>query len=236
MKLGKWIGGGLGWAFFGPIGALLGFTVGAFLDAGSVSVEKRETRQGDFMLSLIVLIAAVIKADGKVLKSELDYVKGFLRQNFGEEAASDSLLMLRDILKQHIPVDDVAAQIGRNMNYESKLQLIHFLFNLANADKVISPQELQLIDHIAAHMGISSGDISSLKAMFKADTDSSYKILEISPNASDDEVKSAFRELAKKHHPDKVSYLGEEIQKSAQEKFRKINEAYETIKKQRGIK
>lgn len=71
--------------------------------------------------------------------------------------------------------------------------------------------------------------------MFIKETHSAYKILEIPPDATNEEVKKAYRQMAKKHHPDMVSNLGEEIQKAAQEKFRKINEAYETIKKERGF-
>ncbi len=66
-------------------------------------------------------------------------------------------------------------------------------------------------------------------------TDNDYKILEVSPDASNDEVKKAYRAAAKKHHPDKVSHLGEDVRKDAEEKFAKVNEAYERIKKARGI-
>ena len=71
--------------------------------------------------------------------------------------------------------------------------------------------------------------------MFYKDTDSAYDVLEISPNATDDEVKSAYRRMAMKNHPDKVATLGPDVQKAAEEKFRKIQEAYETIKRQRGM-
>jgi DnaJ like chaperone protein len=60
--------------------------------------------------------------------------------------------------------------------------------------------------------------------------------LEIDSSATDDEVKKAYRKQAMKHHPDKVSHLGEEIRKAAEEKFQKLNEAYERIKSARGIK
>jgi DnaJ like chaperone protein len=236
MKLGKWIGGGLGWAFAGPIGAILGFALGSVFDMDiKISRQIGVTQRGDFMLSLLVLIAAVMKADGKILKSELDFVKKFLITNFGSETASQSLLVLRDILKKDIRIDDVTGQISANMNYEMRLQLLHFLFGLANADRIIVAQEIAVIKEISRKLGISESDIKSVMAMFVDDTQSAYKILEISPDASNDEIKKAYRNLAKKHHPDMVSNLGPEIQKAAQDKFRKINEAYESIKKQRGI-
>ncbi|PKP22774.1 MAG: molecular chaperone DjlA [Bacteroidetes bacterium HGW-Bacteroidetes-21] len=236
MKLGKWIGGGLGWAFLGPIGAILGFAVGSIFDM-DIQVKKYHgvTQRGDFMASLIVLIAAVMKADGKILRSELDYVRVFMIKNFGEEATSEALILLRDILKKDIPVREVSEQIAANMNYEIRLQLLHFLYGLADADKHIAQSEIDTINIIAASMRISPEDIKSVRAMFIKETHSAYKILEIPPDATNEEVKKAYRQMAKKHHPDMVSNLGEEIQKAAQEKFRKINEAYETIKKERGF-
>jgi DnaJ like chaperone protein len=236
MKLGKWIGGGLGWAFAGPIGAILGFAIGSVFDM-DIKVHRQTgvTHRADFMLSMLVLIAAVMKADGRVLKSELEYVKRFLISNFGPETASQSLLVLRDILKKDIRIDDVTGQIAANMNYEMRLQMLHFLFGLANADGVITSHEIIVIKDIARKLGMSEGDIKSVMAMFVSDTTSAYRILEVSPEASNEDIKKAYRALAKKHHPDLVSNLGPDIQKAAHEKFRKINEAYETIKKERGI-
>ena len=79
---GKWIGGGLGWAFGGPIGGILGFMFGSMVDGmNRGTAEYTGTRTGDFSVSLMVLAAAVMKADGKVVKSELDYVKNFLKQH-----------------------------------------------------------------------------------------------------------------------------------------------------------
>lgn len=240
-KFGKWIGGGLGWAFGGPIGAIFGFMIGSAIDGVSTNsavgnaVHLRQTTPGGYVMSLLVLIAAVMKADGKVVRSELDYVKQFLVHNFGEESAKEALKMLQDILNQTIPVVDVCQQIERNMNYSARLQLVHFLFGIANADGIIDPAELQLIDQICKSMGISISDFESIKAMFIKDTGASYKILEIEPTATDEEVKAAYRRMAMKYHPDKVSYLGEDFQKAAKEKFQKVNEAYQSIKTERGL-
>jgi DnaJ like chaperone protein len=241
-KFGKWIGGGLGWALGGPLGAIFGFMIGSAIDGVSSSAYYTDTSYypmggrtttGGYVASLLVLMAAVMKADGKVVRSELDYVKQFLVQNFGVESAKEALKMLQDLLKQTIPVDDVCSQIGQNMDYSARLQLVHFLFGLANADARIDQAELDLIDHICRAMGISSSDFESIKAMFVKNTDSAYKILEIDPSATNDEVKSAYRRMAMKYHPDKVSYLGEDFQKAAKEKFQRVNEAYQTIKEER---
>jgi DnaJ like chaperone protein len=237
---GKWLGGGLGFVMGGPIGGLLGFLVGSMIDgttvhASTYSSGSVRTSQGDFGMSLLVLVAAVMKADGKIVKSELDFVKQFFVKQFGQESAKQALLMLKDILKQEIPVRDVCLQIKGNMDYSSRLQLLHLLFNLSLADSVIHSSEIAIIEKISAFMGVASSDFLSIKNMFIPETDSSYKILEIDQSSSNEEVKKAYRRVAMKYHPDKVSHLGEEIRKSADEKFTRVNEAYEKIKKERNM-
>lgn len=236
MGFTRWITGGLGFAFFGPIGGILGFALGSAFDAAAQkNMSPRQLKQNDFTASLLVLISVVIKADGKVLKSELNYVKQFLLQNFGKERSIEMLLLLRDLMKKDIPVGEVTAQIRDNMNYSSRIELINFLFKLADADGQIQPKELAVIQQIAMDFMISSTDYNSIKAMFIDDKDALYKVLGILSSASDDEVKKAYRSMAMKFHPDKVSYLDDKMKKSAEEKFKKVNEAYRKIKKQRGM-
>lgn len=237
----------------GPLGGLLGYFIGSAFDSNSqpgghsqtgfggqpgagTGYARQQTSRGDFMVSLVVLTAAVMKADGKVTQAELNYVKQFFVRQFGVETATDGIRMLRDVLKQQIPVYEVSRQIGQMLNYSSKLQLVDYLFGISNADGQIHTNELNVIEVIARNMGISDTDFNSIKSMFvKADADSAYKILGISPSATDDEVKKAYRKMAVENHPDKVAYLGEDVQRAAKEKFQKINEAYEAIKKQRGF-
>lgn len=240
-SFGKWIGGGLGWAFMGPLGGLIGFAIGSMLDGGDNgrqiirNPQAGETRRGDFMSSLIVLVAAVMKADGKIMKSELDYVKINFDQSFGPEAAKEATLILKDLLKKNIPVEEVSRQIARHMDYSSRLQLLHFLFGISKADGHVSNDELKLIERISYYLGINSSDLNSIKGTFHDNLESAYIILEIDENASDDELKKAYRKMAVKYHPDKVAYLGDDIKKKATEKFKKLNSAYERIKKARGI-
>ena len=236
----KWLGGSLGWVVGGPIGGLLGFLVGSMFDGTAVQSSTYRSRtvrttQGDFGMSLLVLVAAVMKADGKVVKSELDWVKQFLVRQFGQESARQALRMLKDLLKQDIPVRDVSLQIGRNMDYSSRLQLLHLLFNISLADSRIHPSEIEIIERISGYLGVNSTDFLSIRNMFIPETDSSYKILEIDPSSSNEEVKKAYRRMAMKYHPDKVSHLGEDFRKTADEKFRKVNEAYGKIKKERNL-
>lgn len=239
---GKWVGGGLGWAFGGPIGAILGFAFGSMYDNMSAGATEAyapgqaRTRPADFTMSLLVLAAAVMKADNRVMRSELDYVKAFLIRQFGSDAATEQIRILGRILKQEINVYEVSTQIRSFMDYSSRLQLLHFLYGISNADGQLHPSEIETIDMIAGYLGVSQADYQSIRSMFVKDTSSAYKILQISSNASDEELKKAYHKMAIKYHPDKVSHLGEEVQKAAKEKFQELQNAYDNIKKERGMK
>lgn len=232
----KWVGGGLGWVFGGPIGAILGVALGSMFDgANSGQNSYQGTPRGDFAMSLLVLSAAVMKADQKIVKSELEFVRNFFIRQFGEEEGSRLIKMLQEILKQDINIQEVGVQVGQYTDYPVKLQLVNYLFGIAASDGLYHPDEVDMISTIASYMGVSSSDFTSIKAMFVKSTGWAFDVLEITSNATDDEVKKAYREMAKKHHPDKVAHLGEDIKKSATEKFQKISTAYEEIKKQRGM-
>ena len=234
---------GLGWSFGGPLGGIIGYAIGSLFSSNRPRMIRSEVNETfgntdekrDFNVTLLVLSAAVMKADGSVKRSELDYVKRFYLQNFGVERAENYIKMLREILSKDYNLYEVSQQVGRHMDYSSRLQLLHYLFGIAEADGAISSAELSVIQTISDYMGVMSNDFQSVKAMFIKETDSAYKILGIDPTATDEEVKKAYREMAKKNHPDRVSTLGEEVRQAAVKKFQEINDAYETIKKQRGM-
>ncbi|MDR0993563.1 MAG: TerB family tellurite resistance protein [Verrucomicrobiota bacterium] len=241
MGLTRWITGALGWVLTGgPIGALLGFAVGSLLESAGRNppASEQKTARNDFIASLLVLAAAVMKADGRSTRTELGVIRRFLVQQFGSDIAQSALLTLRDLLPKEIPIDDVCRQIRLNMNYSQRMVLLHFLFNIAYADGELHQQERRLLQHMATQLGIQSGDVRSISAMFapKTNLQSDYQILEISASASDEEVRKAYRRMSMKHHPDKVAHLGPEFQKTATEKFQSVSAAYERIKKNRGMK
>ncbi len=207
-------------------------TTGGYGQGGGYTATQQ---RNSFMVSLLVLSSAVIRADGKTLQSELDYVRNFVRSNFGEAATYQAMTILNDLNSKQVNIYEVGAQIASYMNYSQRLQLFDYLARLAAADGEFSKSEKDVLEAIGAAIRLNSSDIASVIAMFYKDTDSAYAVLEISPNATDEEVKSAYRRMAMKNHPDKVSTLGPEVQKAAQEKFQRIQEAYETIKKQRGM-
>ncbi len=239
----RWLWGGLGWAMFGPIGGIMGYALGSMSEntqgfhssyrgySGGVP-----TQAGDFGTAMLILFAAVMKADHELKKTELEFVKEFLIQQFNIQYAKDRMRLFREILKQDVPLKDVCLQIKTNMDHPSRLQMIHILFGLSQADGHVHPLEVKVIHTIAGYMGISGKDFDSIQAMFYQDTAVAYKILEIAPEASDSEVKKAYRKMAAKFHPDKVHHLGVEFQKMAEEKFKTLNDAYTKIKKERSLK
>ncbi|HHZ97050.1 MAG TPA: molecular chaperone DjiA [Flavobacteriales bacterium] len=240
---GKWVGGAIGWALGGPIGGILGYQVGKLFSSGDQisqggarGFQSRTTRSGDFAMALVVLSAAVMQADGKVLKSELDFVKNFLKLNFGSAQADQLLLLLREALKQQVDVRGVASQIRFNMDHPKRLLLLQYLYGISKSDGHVDKSEIDLIRTIASHLGISLKDIESIEEPFHSGSLNPYKVLEITDKSTDSEVKKAYRRLAIKFHPDKIGDLGEGPRQKAKERFLQVQEAYEQIKKSRGFK
>jgi DnaJ like chaperone protein len=245
-RYGSWIGGAIGWAFYGPIGAIMGFAFGKMFadsslaqnEAGTAagSRNRQSTQAGDFSIALLVLSAAVMKADDRILQSELDYVKGFLRKNFGEAKGAQLTLLLRDVLKQSIGIREVTIQIKQNMDVAKRRLLLQYLFGIAQADGEIHPAERDLIQQISHWMGISNADFKSIQEMFVGSTTDPYTVLEVERSATDSEIKKSYRKLVVKFHPDKTQDLGEDYRRQSRERFLAIQEAYEQIKRDRGIK
>lgn len=243
MSVGKKIlWGGLGWVLGGPIGAIVGYSLagitGQSMNSYGSSYQRRQypqTQPGDFIVCLLVLFGAVMKADNKMLKSELNFVKNFLSKQFSQNEVRNFMILFKDIIKQDYPLRDVCKQIVRSMDHPSRLELVHILFGLSNSDGQIDASEINLLGTISGYLNINKNDFNSIKAMFVHDTLSDYNILEIDSNSTDDEVKKAYRKMAIKYHPDKVSHLGDELKNIAEEKFKSVNDAYQSIKKERKI-
>lgn len=256
----KWIAGFLGWVTWGPIGALLGFLAGSAIEdyiegarqlpggasssphSYSQSQQHTGTRgytaaeqRNSFLVSLLVLSAAVIKADGRALQSELDYVKEFVRKNFGDAAVPQAIRMLEQFTRQDVNIYEIGPQIARYMNYSQRLQLFHYLVQIAMADGEFHKREKSVLEAIGNTISLSNTDINSVISMFYKEVSAAYSVLGISSSATDDEVRTAYRKMAMKNHPDKVATLGPDVQKAAAEKFRQVQEAYEEIKKERRL-
>lgn len=239
----KWLLAFMGFMFYGLRGALLGFIIGSLIDSMSSSrnpftpfTESRRVTPGDFELHLISLAALVIKADGIASQSEMNYVRQYFVQAYGKERANAIFRTFNEVIKnRELDAARISEFLASRTRYEARLQIIHFLFSVANADgKVTEPERLK-IKEIAGYLRLSAQDYESIQAMFFKSTDNAYKILEIEKSATDAEVKKAFRTMAKKYHPDKLQHMDEAYRKGAEEKFRKVQEAYEQIQKERGM-
>ena len=265
----KWLFAGLGWAFGGPIGALLGYWLGKAIspdnqiggsDSGSAfsSGHRGPYRNTgtwqDVNAALMVLIAAVMKADGQVKRSELDYVKRFLLANYGEERGKQMLKVLQQMVEKDIPIDQVCAQIKVNTDYSTRYHMVDFLFGLGGADGEFHQTELNMLRLIAQYLGISTSDYTSIFERHVGHSDAGYsdgssnsrsssssssynkdpyRVLGIDSSATDEEVKKAYRRMAMKYHPDRVTGMSEEMQRNAAEQMKEINQAYEVIKERR---
>lgn len=251
----KYIGALVGW-FLGRgfLGALLGYFIGSAADmyffksktsrgTGGQSfkdVFEQATQQsvspGDFELNLLSLASIVIKADGKVSQTELDYARQYFVQAYGKDRANATFRTFNEVIKnREVSASRICTYLNERTRYEVRLQILHFLFGIAQADGQVSQPEVHVLGTIAGYFRINLQDFESIKNMFVKKADSAYKILEIEKSASNDEVKKAFRTMAKKYHPDKLMDMDEAYRAGAEEKFRNVQEAYETIQKERGM-
>lgn len=240
------------------LAALIGFIIGGVIDATQraqktggrqqqggnrgqsfediFSYYRQQTQRYDFPTQLLVLSAYIMKSDGKVVKAELNFVKSFLARQFGPQFNVNHLQTLKRFLDApSLPIEEICSDIRMRAQEEVRIQLIHYLFGIASADGEVSEAEIATLQRIAHLLQVPPMDFRSVKGMFKQNLDSDYEVLGIDKSATDEEVKKAYRQMAVRYHPDKVASLGEEYQKGAKEKFQKIQEAYDNIKKSRGM-
>ena len=276
MGIGRWIGGFLGFINGGPLGALAGYAIGWLFEKGAESFsdnadntfdngtyrnsnayggntysgysaqQQYEGQRNSFLFSLLVLASYIMKADGRVMHSEMELVRTFLRRNFGEIAVREGEEILLRLFERQKQMGEVAfkntirescAEIAQHMDYSQRLQLLNFLVLIAQADGAVPQSEIDALHFVAASLGISAEDLSSMLNLSSGGNslEAAYKVLGIDPSATDDEVKAAYRRMALKHHPDRVATLGDDVRKAAEKKFQEINAAKETIYKARGL-
>lgn len=266
MAIGKWIGGIIGFMSGGPLGALAGIVLGGLFESMADSVNTPGTQgtfdrmgnsqsrvygqqtdfgqRNSFLFSMLVLASYIIRADGRVMHSEMELVRNMFGQNFGEQARQQGDTILRRLFDEQKRVGNqqfrqtvmqCCQQIAVSMDSSQRLQLLNFLVMIAQADGRVDPSEVTAMKECAQWMRMSASDVDSMLGMGHDDLESAYRVLGVSPDATDDEVKRAYRRLALEHHPDKVAALGEDVRKAAEKKFQDINAAKERIWKARGL-
>lgn len=267
MALGKWIGGFLGLLNGGPLGMLAGIVLGAVLDSAFdeknyfTDAEKRmygpdaddhaeEMRERDgerngFLFSLMVLAAHIIHADGRIMHSEMEFVRLFLRQNFSTQAETEGESILLKLFEQkkrmgaaqwNAQISAVCRQLAYAMPREQRLQLVAFLCEIAKADGTVQPEEREALQQICLNMNLEAGTAEQMMGLGGQTVDDAYKVLGLTPDATDDEVRQAYKKMARENHPDRVASLGEDIRRAAERKFQEIADAKDRIYKTRGMK
>lgn len=253
----RWIGATWGILSGGILGALAGYCFGGLLDMFFLATKNVETNnrytdargnggdvsRDEFWFSFLVLSAYVIAADGKVMHSEMKKVRQFLRKNGGEVAVAQGEEILKKLFeykkKQSVEewesqMDKACAEIGASMNSNYLLQIMSFLAEVVKADNRIEVSEVEALKHIARAFYLDESIVDQLLHLGNDSLEDAYNLLGIKPDASDEEVRRAYRKMALQFHPDKVATLGDDVKEAAKIKFQQINAAKELIDKSRG--
>ena len=121
-----------------------------------------------YEVSLLILASLVIKSDGKVVKSELEYVRAFFQRTFGDQKSKNYFLIFNKINKQDLSsqIRPICLQLTQSVNHASRLQIIHFLFGVASSDSEVHSLEIDLIRKISSYLNINRNDFESIEAMF----------------------------------------------------------------------
>lgn len=254
MAKWKWYGGFMGLLSGDPLGLLAGFVLGAVLDSFAEKEKVPETftnsrtQEGErngFLFSLMVLSAHIIHADAKIMHSEMEYVRKFLRHNFSiiaEKEGEEILLRLFEQKKRmgetlwENQIRAVCQQIASVMPYEQRLQLVAFLTEIAKADKKISQDERNALRLISQLLGLPENTAEQMMGLGGTSLDDAYRVLGISKDSTDEEVRAAYKKMARENHPDKVAALGEDVRRAAEKKFQEIGNAKDRIYKARNMK
>ncbi len=207
-------------------------------------------RPKDFETSLLVLASVIIKADGIINQSELNYVRDYFVRTYGKDKANQSFREFKKVIQHRISTRETCARIGKFMPYPARVQLLKFLFDVALADGHVSASEELEIRKIASYLFINQLDYLRLRAhyfnthqqqeqqyssTYSDKSDYHYEVLGLDENATESEIKKAYRTLVKKYHPDRLVNASEQDINIAKEKFQKIQTAYEKIKAERGF-
>lgn len=261
---GKLIGGVLGWFIGGPLGVLIGIILGHQFDRGLArftgSIQFGQASAGHaqiqnvFFETTFSVMGHMAKADGRVTEQEIALARQVMAQMGLSEESRRKAIDLFTAGKQ--PDFDLKASLARfkattTLARNLRLMFIEIQIYAAYADGIIHHAERHLLQQICQQLGFSAVDLERLEAMIRAQRhhagaggrveqvslDDAYAILNISSDASDAEVKRAYRRLTNQHHPDKLVAKGlpEEMMKLAEEKTREIRAAYERIKDARGF-
>ncbi|MBR3453769.1 MAG: TerB family tellurite resistance protein [Bacteroidaceae bacterium] len=207
--------------------------------------QQNEGNRNSFLFSLLVLSAHIIQADGRIMHSEMEFMRNYLRQSFGDNAAIEGDAILKKLFEyrkkqgQYLWLEQIrqaCQEMAGQMVEEHRLQLMAFLCEIAKADGHIDSTEISALREVAIQLMLDDGVVDQMLHLGGTTLDDDYAVLGITKDASDDEVKRAYKKMALKYHPDRVATLGEDVKAAAQRKFQEINNAKERIYKSRNMK
>jgi DnaJ like chaperone protein len=251
--LGKMIGGTIGFALGGPLGAVAGAAFGhTFVDRkedaylksipdGQGALSSNEEAQLLFFTAAFSMLAKICKADGQISEKEIQAVEAFMTRDLqldleGRETAKR---IFRQAIDSPEPFEAFAGQfymVFRTQPHIIEL-MVDVLLRVSTADGNISSEEESMLLAATRIFNVSDTDYTRMKSKYVRITNKYYAVLKCDETASNDEIKKKYRTLVTEYHPDKIEAKGlpEEFIKFANDKFREIQEAYEHIKKERGL-
>ncbi|MBL4800428.1 MAG: TerB family tellurite resistance protein [Emcibacter sp.] len=234
------IGGAAGGAILGgPIGAIIGAVAGHYIGKKMTDGSGPATEQVTFTIGVIVLSAKMAKADGHVSREEIDAFKQAFQVPEGE--MKNVARVFNMARKEATGFEPYAQQLAKLFRDKPAMleELLCILFHIARADNVVHPSELDFLKKVSSLFGFSTAEFDRIRAEnMDPDKGDPYEILGIDRQATDKEIKLAYRKLIKEHHPDLLASQGlpEEFIELANEKLSVINVAYDRIEKERGMK
>jgi len=247
--LGKVVGGTIGFALGGPLGAIAGAAFGHAFDQSHVNYDyhevdrlsSNEETQLTFFVAAFSMLAKLTKADGHITKEEIDSIENFMvhELNLSPESRRVAVNIFQTAIDSRESFQDFAAQFYNQFRFQPQILefMIDILLRVSLADGALSENEEKLILAAARMFNFSDQEYRKIKSRRVKDVEKFYAVLGCKSNDSDDQIKKQYRKLVMEYHPDTIASKGlpEEFTKFAEDKFREIHEAYEAIKKERGI-
>ncbi len=232
-KYEKWLGAGLGFVVGGPMGSMIGYAAGEQI--GKPAKKYSNTANtSEFETNLILLASALIKADGRVTREELDFVRSFFTDHFDPVHIEEKMAILHHCLERQYNTRKACDDLRISASMSTRVQILHFLFDIAIADTDLSQRERDTIFVIAGWLNINDIDFDRIRQSYIAEV-KRYNIFGLPHTATFEEIKAAYRRLVLEYHPDRNIDLPPAQQKALAAKFRQVQDAFEQIRAERGI-